>query len=76
MSTNGNVYKISLLDGELISEEYKERGIIEAPDCYYVYDNLTALSYKIYMEGDQLCSELYNKDIEVVYASKYYYRSG
>jgi len=64
MSTNGIIYKISLLDGELISEEYKGRDITEVPDCYYVYDNLTSLSYKIYMEGNQLCSELYNKNID------------
>ena len=66
---NGIVYQISIYDGELTSEEYKGTEVKNAPNCYYVLDNLTSLLYKIDMEGDRLRSMITDEkaDPDILY---------
>lgn len=63
------VYEFKLLNNELYSDIYDKNDHDDAPTHYYVQDSITNAMYKVYMEDEELCSDITedNVDSEIIY---------
>lgn len=61
---NDLIYKIYLYKNDLYSELYERNDRDNIPQYYYVYDTITSITYKLYLNEGNICADISHDKIE------------